>query len=241
MTRRSLLRVLPAAAFPSYMFGQQTSGTIERIAYRDYPRCLPDVLRSLAHEAYVRRAEQLRKLKTTSDIRARQEWARRTFWNLVGGTPDRTPLNLKTTGTFERERYRVEKLVYESRPGEVVPANLYIPKSGAPPYPGVLFQMGHSLNGKAADTYQRCCQGLVQLGFVVLAFDPMGQGERINYPGPDGLTRLGSADAEHTRPGKQLLLLGDTMTRVLVWDAVRSLDVLAAHPLVDAKRLASAG
>lgn len=38
-----------------------------------------------------------------------------------------------------------------------------------------------------------------------------------------------------------MLLQGDTITRVQLWDAIRSLDVLAAHPLVDARRLASAG
>ncbi len=163
------------------------------------------------------------------------------FWRLAGGTPERTPLNLRVTGGFERDKYRVEHLLYESRPGEWITANLYIPKSGSKPFPGVLFQMGHSPNGKASDTYQRCCQGLVQLGFVVLAFDPMGQGERTNYPGPDGLTRLPSTDDEHTVPGRQMLLVGETATRMQVWDAVRSLDVLASHPLVDATRLASAG
>lgn len=241
MTRRRLLQSLPAAVLPGYLAGQDTSRAGQRIAYRNYPRSLPDVLRSLAREAYERRTEQIRKVKTVQDVRARQEWARQTFWKLIGGAPERTPLNLRTTGVFEREKYRVEKLVYESRPGEVIPANLYIPKSGAAPYPGVLFQMGHSLNGKAADSYQRCCQGLVQLGFVVLAFDPMGQGERTNYPGPNGLTRFHDADVEHTYPGRQLLLVGDTASRIQVWDAVRSLDVLASSPLVDARRLASAG
>jgi dienelactone hydrolase len=229
MTRRSLLCVLPTAA----------AGWAQR--YRDYPRCLPDVLRSLAAEAYARRTVEMRKLATAPAIEFRQKWARATFWKLIGGMPERTPLNIRTTGALQREKYRVEKLIYESRPGEWIAANLYVPKSGTGPRPGVLFQMGHSLNGKAADSYQRCCQGLVQLGFVVLAFDPMGQGERTNYAGPDGLTRLGSADAEHTHPGKQLLLVGDTATRIQTWDAVRSLDVLASHPLVDARRLASAG
>ena len=104
--------------------------------------------------------------------------------------PERTPLDLKTTGAFEREHYRIEKLLYQSRPDYWVSANLYIPTNMRPPFPGVLFQMGHSPNGKAADTYQRCCEGLVQLGYLVLAFDPMGQGERINYGSI-------SADDEH--------------------------------------------
>jgi hypothetical protein len=42
--------------------------------------------------------------------------------------------------------------------------------------------MGHTPNGKSGGTYQRCCQGLAQLGYLVLGFDPMGQGERIYYP-----------------------------------------------------------
>jgi cephalosporin-C deacetylase-like acetyl esterase len=212
-----------------------------RINYRDYSRCFPDFLRTLAQQAYERRNRDLAALTTPQAIRDRQNYVRRTFWSLIGGEPQRTPLNARVTGSFERDAYRVEKVVYESRPELHIPANLYIPKSGKPPYPGVLFQLGHSLNGKASGLYQYCCQGLAQLGYVVLSFDTMGQGERTYYPGPNGLTRLGSADDEHTLPGKQLLLTGDTSSRLQVWDAVRSLDYLASHPFVDPKRLASTG
>jgi hypothetical protein len=38
-----------------------------------------------------------------------------------------------------------------------------------------------------------------------------------------------------------MLLLGETATRYQLWDAIRSLDFLAAHPSVDPTRLASAG
>ncbi len=212
------------------------------IRYREYSRCLPDYLAELARDAYERRNRAIAKLTNQGAIHEYQRWARETFWRLAGGEPDRTPLQTRTTGTFERGGYRVEKLIYESQPGLVIPANLYIPTRGTPPFPGVLFQMGHSLNGKAAEPYQKCCQGLARLGYVVLAFDPMGQGERTYYPGPGGVTtRLDSADEEHTVPGRQMLLVGDTATRMQVWDAVRSLDVLAAHPLVDKGRLASTG
>src|SRR5204863_2909169 len=145
-------------------------------------------------------------------------------------------------GSSDRAEYRLEKIVYGSQPGFHAAANLYTPTAGEPPFPGVLFQMGHSTNGKAYGVYQQCCQGLAQLGYMVLAFDPMGQGERTYYPRPNGVTtRLRSADDEHTKPGKQLLLVGDTATRMQAWDAFRSLDVLASHPLVDPERLASTG
>lgn len=212
------------------------------ISYRDYSLCLPDFLAGLAREAYERRRRRVDALTSPSAIREYQEWARDTFWQLIGGRPEHSPLNLRITGGFERPGYRVENLVFESRPGLHVPGNLHIPTQGEPPFPGVLFQMGHSPNGKAAAPYQRCCQGLAQLGFVVLGFDPMGQGERAYYPKEDGyMTRLDSVDEEHSRPGRQMLLLGDTATRLQLWDAVRALDVLASHPLVDPRRLASTG
>ena len=213
------------------------------IHYRTYARCWPDFYRKLAAEAYTKRQTEIAKLTTSAAIQARQRWVTKTLWQLIGHEPTRTPLNLKTRGEFTRPGYRVEKLTYESQPGLIVTANLYIPSKTKPPYPGVLFQMGHSLNGKANDGYQRCCQGLAQLGYLVLAFDPMGQGERTYYPqpAPATLTRLGSADDEHTVPGQQMLLVGDSATRMQLWDAVRSLDVLAAHPLVDPQRLASTG
>jgi len=202
--------------------------------FRVYARCLPDYLAGLAREAYERRNAALAQVTTVDGVRARQAWTRRTFWELVGGEPERTPLNLQAAGGFQRSGYRLEKLSYESRPGVRIPANLYIPTTGHGPFPGVLFQMGHSENGKAYDSYQKCCQCLARLGYLVLAFDPFGQGERTYY-------HVNDPDEEHSRIGRQLLLVGDTVTRLQVWDAVRSLDVLAAHPLVDPRRLASMG
>ena len=172
LTRRQLLSMTAAiAAFPGVVHGQ---GAVPAANYRSYSRCLPDYLRILAQRAYNLRNQEIAKLTTTAAIRDRQRWVRKTFWKLVGGTPERTPLNARTVGSFEREGYRIEKVVYESQPRFFVPANLYVPTSGRPPFPGVLFQMGHATDGKAYDLYQRCCQGLAKLGYVVLAFGPGG-------------------------------------------------------------------
>ena len=235
MTRRQLFG-LPFA-IPLARGIAATRPAFPGVAYREYARCLPDFLRDLAARAYQERNREIAGLTSVEAIRRRQKWARETSWKIAGGMPQRTPLNTRTLGSFERAGYRVEKLVYESVPNFPIPANLYIPSNARPPLPGILFQMGHTPNGKAGDTYQRCCQGLVKLGYLVLAFDPMGQGERIYYPNATGRSsRLSSPDNEHTVPGKQMLLMGDTVTRMQVWDAVRSLDVLAAHPLVDPQR-----
>lgn len=236
-SRREVLRLAGACAC-----GRGFAASQPEIYYRDYSKCLPQHLAYLARDAYERRNQELSKLTNIDAIRERQKWARETFWKLAGGEPERTPLNTRVMARLERSGYRVETLVYESRPGVFVSANLYIPAAAAQRYPGVLFQMGHSALGKAFEGYQKCCQGLVRLGFVVLAFDPMGQGERVAYPDSTGMnTRLSSVDDEHSVPGKQMVLLGETASQYQVWDAIRSLDVLALHPSVDAQRLASAG
>ena len=240
MTRRQLLSV-PASVVLAGRAARGQAG-FPGVGYREYARALPDYLRDLAARSYEARNREIAKLTSAEAIGARQRWVRETFWKLAGGLPQRSPLNTRTVGGFARAGYRLEKLVYESVPNFPIAANLYIPTTGKPPFPGVLFQMGHTRNGKAGETYQRCCQGLVKLGYLVLGFDPMGQGERVYYPDTGGVrSRLASPDSEHTTPGKQMLLNGDTATRMQVWDAVRSLDVLAGHPLVDAGRLASTG
>jgi dienelactone hydrolase len=237
-TRRELL-ALAACGSLLRSARAQTQSPVK--IYRDYSQCLPDFLRDVAERAYRMRNAELAKLTTADAVHARQQWVAETFWKIVGGRPASTPLNARTVGSFERPGYRVEKVIYESQPKFHVAANLYIPTRGNPPFPGVLFQMGHTANGKAGDLYQRCCQGLARLGYLVLAFDPMGQGERIYYPVPGGTrSRLGP-DHEHTYPGRQMLLKGISTTRLQTWDAIRSLDYLAAHPLVDPKKLASTG
>src|ERR1700730_3086863 len=70
--------------------------------YRDYSRCLPDFLRDLADRAYRMRTGEVAKLTTPAAVRARQEWVTETFWTLVGGKPERTPLNARTVKSFER-------------------------------------------------------------------------------------------------------------------------------------------
>jgi dienelactone hydrolase len=239
LSRRQVLSFGAAVcSFPRKTFAAELSG----FYYRDYSKCLPDHLSTLARAAYEKRNNELALLTSADAIQKRQDWARDTFWKLAGGKPEPSPLNPRKTGEFERAGYRLEKVVYESRPSLFVPANLYVPTTGKPPYPAVLFQMGHSDNGKAYASYQKCCQGLARLGYVVLAFDPMGQGERVGYLNESGVkTRLPSSDEEHSVPGRQLLLLGGTSSRYQVWDAIRSLDYLAGLPFVDPQRLASVG
>ncbi len=100
---------------------------------------------------------------------------------MLGGPPDRNPLNPRVTGTLERPGYRIEKLTFESRPRLYVTANLYLP-AGTGRRPAILAPLGHSENGKAWPSYQKLFSNLARKGYVVLVYDPFGQGERIDTP-----------------------------------------------------------
>ncbi len=181
-------------------------------------------------------------LDSRTAVEKRQRDVRDLFIEGLGGFPPRTPLNARITRTLERDEYRVEMLVYESLPGFYVTANVYVPRGPAPPYPAVLGAAGHTDNGKAAATYQHAWISMARRGFLVLAFDPPGQGERSLYFDPDlGRSRVGIGTREHTLSGLQCLLTGHHFARYELWDAMRGVDYLLTRDDVDPGRLAVAG
>ena len=116
-------------------------------------------------------------LKSRADCQKWQKERREFFVRQLGGLPQRTSLNARIVGRLEGKGYWIEKVMFESRPGHHVTANLYLPKSKAP-YPGVLIPCGHSHNGKAAGGYQRISILLATNGMAAFCYDPIGQGER---------------------------------------------------------------
>ena len=94
-------------------------------------------------------------ITATSGLKARQQYWRERMWNYLGGQPQRTPLNARTVGVLDRGDYRIEKIIFESRPKFYVTANLYLPARGTPPYPAILYPLGHEQGAKAHSAWQR--------------------------------------------------------------------------------------
>jgi cephalosporin-C deacetylase-like acetyl esterase len=182
-------------------------------------------------------------VRTPAKIEERNRYVREKFIEMLGGLPQRTPLNPVVVKTFERDRYRVENVMYESRPGFWVTANLYVPTTGRGQFPGILSPCGHEWDGRMYRLFQLTYQDLVRTGFVVLGFDPVGMGERREYAeAPNGRSELGGPMTwEHSLPGQLMLLLGENLTQYRVWDAMRSLDYLASRPEVDKDRIGCSG
>jgi cephalosporin-C deacetylase-like acetyl esterase len=78
---------------------------------------------------------------------------------------------------------------------------------------------------------------------VVLAYDPFGQGERIEYPGsrPGQSTIEGGGTGEHEYAGCRLILLGANFSLFRAWDGIRGIDYLLTRADVDSERIGCCG
>jgi len=192
-----------------------------------------------ARQQFDARRRAIAAIKTPDDIAGRRQVLRNFFLRSLGDLPDRTPLNAHVAGTLRREGYRIEKVIFESRPGHHVTANFYVP-DGKPPYPGVLLPCGHSDNGKAYEQYQRMAILLARNGMAVLCYDPVGQGERYQRLDAQGKSVI-RGTTEHTMAGIGALLVGRQEASYAIWDGMRALDYLAGRPEVDPRRLGCTG
>ncbi len=203
-------------------------------------KMLYESLRKEAGKHFDARRQAVAALKTADDVKRRQADLKARFVQSLGGFPERTPLNAKVMGTDQRDGYRVERVVYESRPNHHVTALLYLPV-GKGPFPGVLLPCGHDATGKSAESYQRACILMATNGLAALCYDPIGQGERLQAIDSNGKTALKNGVTEHTLVGVGALLVGENTATYRIWDGMRSLDYLASRPEIDAKRLGCTG
>ncbi|MBN2852800.1 MAG: acetylxylan esterase [Clostridia bacterium] len=168
---------------------------------------------------------------------------REKFIELIGGLPEcDSPLHEKITGTIRLNGFSIEKIIFESRPENYVTCNLYLPDNLKKPTGAVLFLCGHSGDGKHYPSYQRVCQTMVKSGLIVLAMDPIGQGERSSYYDVEKeKSIIDPAVADHDYAGSQSLLLGHSIARYFIHDAMRAIDYLVRREEVDETKIGVTG
>ena len=244
-SRRDAFRLASLAAaggIPAVAQGQSPTGSKRPLlTLNRFPRMVQEYFVSQVRQVEAQADRRRAALQTRADaeayVRSVQEKIQRSF----GSWPEKTPLKPRITGVIERDQYRIEKVIFESRPGFLVTANLYVPTGRALPLPGVVGTCGHTSNGKAGEAYQAFAQGLARLGYVVLLYDPIGQGERLQHVDDSLKPRHGVGTREHNYVGNQQYLVDENLAFWRSWDGIRALDYLVTRKEVDPKHLGITG
>jgi len=205
-----------------------------------YPHMVQEYYVERVRQVAAARAARLAQMRTRADVIRLRDEVRRKIKRCFPRMPRRTPLNPVITGVVRRKPYRIENVLYESRPGYKVSANLYVPH-GDGPFPCVLGACGHSAEGKAFDFYQRFAGGLARRGFMVLVYDPVGQGERVQLTRRVGSFTPFRCTSEHNMFGNRQALPGDFFGTWRAWDGIRGLDYLLGRPEADRTRVGVTG
>jgi dienelactone hydrolase len=206
-----------------------------------FPRMVQEYFVAQVRAAEAKGLAAKQALQTKADAEAYVQSVRAKIRTCFGPEPERTPLNPRVTGVVERDAYRIEKVIFDSRPGFPVTANLYLPTGRSQRVPGVVGTCGHSTNGKAEKAYQSFAQGLARMGYACLIYDPLGQGERLQYVKEDLTPRFGAGVTEHLIAGNQQFLVGEFLGMWRAWDGIRALDYLLTRPEVDPQQIGVTG
>jgi cephalosporin-C deacetylase-like acetyl esterase len=210
---------------------------------------LTNYLDDIAAKETAARRTTIAAIATRSQAEARQREVRKKILTLIGGLPEKTPLNAKVLGSTQAEGFRIEKILYQSQPNFPVTALLYLPDKGPdanpgklqPKLPAIVIAPGHGFAGKATD--YTFASTFARNGFAVLSYDPIGQGERLQYadPADPNKTLLKAATGEHGEAGLQPTLIGDALARTFAWDGIRAVDYLISRPEIDPNRIGAFG
>ncbi len=183
------------------------------------------------------------KAANEEQLRAYQRECRRLFLECIGW--DRLPRERGRASVLDVRDYpdfRLEKLLLEPGKGNYATANVYVPKSDVKPLPAVLLVIGHTDLGKADGEYQFLARQLVRQGLIVLALDPLGEGERFeHYEEAIDLQPIQGCSGEHDLMDWKCKLLGHSLAAWFVRDGLCALDYLASRPDVDADRIGLTG
>ncbi|GAA5221744.1 alpha/beta hydrolase family protein [Membranihabitans marinus] len=207
---------------------------------RDPENDLYQNLKALAFDYLDEREAEIASLDSQQDWELRQQYIKEKLNEMMGPFPEKTPLNPVITGKLEKEDMIIEKLYFESYPGYYVTSVFIYPKGHSGKMPTIIFCSGHTPDSFRSPTYQTMIFNYVKKGFAVLAFDPIGQGERIQYLSDNGKPTK-SSTIEHSYPGVQSFLAGRSPAHYFVWDGIRAIDYLETRSDVDMNRIGITG
>ena len=127
--------------------GRAVSSAQQPATAASYARQYPDMLFAYIagkHNALSERWDREREaIRDRAALERRNSFVRARSVEMLHGYPEKTPLRPVVVKTSKRDGYRVENVMFESRPGFFVTGNLYLPDSGKGPFPAIISPCGH--------------------------------------------------------------------------------------------------
>ncbi len=174
---------------------------------------------------------------TAFAAKIRADLMRAMFPESGGKLPERTPLDARTVFTKTADGFQIQGILFQSRPGLLVPATLYLPleaaKDGAQ-RPALIIIPAHHTPRNNSDL-QVLGANFARAGGVVLAIESLGTGERST------IAAWEHQSYQRNEIGTQLLLAGTELAGWTAWDVSRAVDCLLQRGDIDAKRVGIVG
>jgi cephalosporin-C deacetylase-like acetyl esterase len=210
---------------------------------RSLPGMLGQDVRARLRAADARESKAWRALKGREDWEKYRDVRLRALRESLGTFPPvPADLRVRVTRTLEGPGYRIDNLVFESRPGLLVTANLYRPAEPPGAMPGILICHSHH-NPKTQSELQDMGVLWARAGCLVLVMDQLGHGERRQHPFSDARSFQGTFRPSRQdyyfryNAGLQLYAIGDSLMSWMVWDLMRGVDLLLSRPGIDRERI----
>ncbi len=214
------------------------------LMHYDLSNSLYKHLTGQAVDLLIKRTEAVSAIRTPSGWIGRQQFIEDALSRIMGLFPEKTPLNAKVVRVIKKEDYRIEHVIFESQPGFFVTSSLFVPDGVKRnrKTPAVIYCSGHTEEGYRSKVYLHVILNLVKKGFIVFAFDPVGQGERLEYYDPEtGKSSVGGPTREHSYPGAQAFISGSSQAYHMIWDGIRAVDYLLERKEIDPARIGITG
>jgi dienelactone hydrolase len=171
-------------------------------------------------------------------VNSREDWERfrderiKGLKESVGVFPrERPALEPRITATHVGDGYRLENVIFQIRPGDWMPANLYLPARPSPPIPAIITVASQHYPRTQGELHD-AGELWARTGTAVLIIERPGYGERT-----ETTPWYRQAYASRFNFTKQLFLVGESYSGWAAWDVIRSVDFLYERPEVDRRRI----
>ncbi|MBM3980032.1 MAG: hypothetical protein FJ304_07070 [Planctomycetes bacterium] len=220
---------------------------------KDDPRA-KDLPKMMWTDATKRMKEaNLRESKAFAEVTTKEQWERYRDARItklkesLGAWPDAPKdMKVKVTKEIEGDGFVIHNVVFESRPGLWVNANLYLPAKPVEKMPGIIIAHSHH-GGKNGGELQDMGMTWARAGVAVIVPDQLGYGERRQHDfntdkDYDKPFRAGRQDYYFRyNSNLQLSAAGESLMGWMAWDLMRGVDVLLKQKNIDKDRIIMMG